>query len=557
MGNKGQGMIRKWIQFIIDNEIAALIIVGVVAIALYLNIFPNDFCIDDNLFIVNWPMIQDLKNWPMFFSSMSQPIGEEGVYSPLKTVVHALNYHFFGLSVWGYHVFSIIVHFVGTMFAYRLSFQLAKNRWIAFLSGIIFAIHPVHVEAITSMTGSVDTLGIVFFFISFSYYIRFREGQRNAYWTALFFSMLAIFTHELTIVLPLLFCWYDICFSNRKEWQKILKQLIPFFVIALGYVILKHFILGTITRGGYLYGSFYLTMMLSLKVFLKYVVTSIFPWQLSINPEISAGIFSVDWQFFDRYAVLSQSLFDLPVMIALGLMIGLIVLGIRLFHHHPVVTFGIGFFMLSLLPVSNIIPLESYYAERYLYPASLGFSLCLAYGVYWVFKKASHEICWIFLGILIGLMGFYIFRTVERNQDWRNEETLYYAESVWNSNHPIMLRNLGVIYLRQGRVNAAIAALQKANGLRLKDRDILFALGEAYAQKKYFKQAIDVYEQAILADTEFAEAYYNIAGIYHFWGEKKLAEDYLEKAIFLYRQRGDTQLAKEVMLNFTKYSNKD
>jgi len=89
----------------------------------YSNIFNNDFVIDDYKFIVDWPLIHDLGNLSQFFGPHNQPQGEEGVYSPLKTLFHALNHQAWGQKPFGYHLVSIAVHLLATFFIYRI-------RWV-------------------------------------------------------------------------------------------------------------------------------------------------------------------------------------------------------------------------------------------------------------------------------------------------------------------------------------------------------------------------------------------------------------------------------------------
>jgi len=132
----------------------------------YVNSFNNTFVIDDQIFIVDWPLIKNLNNLPEFFGSNNQPEGEEGVYSPLKTCFHALNYHLWGLNPIGHHLVALLIHIIGTLFVYRLSILLTNNSITAFLCGLFFGLHPIHVEAVTFLTASIDTLGVVFLYIS-------------------------------------------------------------------------------------------------------------------------------------------------------------------------------------------------------------------------------------------------------------------------------------------------------------------------------------------------------------------------------------------------------
>ena len=284
---------------VVRHRAIGLGIILLCTVIVYSNTFKNDFIIDDYSFIVDWPLIQDLGNLPEFFGSNNQPKGEEGVYSPIKTFFHALNYNVWGLDPFGYHFVALIIHLLGTLLVYRISYQLASNGSVAFLCGLLFGLHPVHVEAITFLTASIDTLGIIFLFASFYFYIASQNNNRKgfaAYLYSLLLAFLAIFTHELAIVLPILFLFYDLCLDQKPSSRsRVFLRISPFFILSLIYVGLKFMVLGSITRGGYLLGSFYLTMLVIIKALAKYVIILLFPFQLSLNPEISKGIYAVDW----------------------------------------------------------------------------------------------------------------------------------------------------------------------------------------------------------------------------------------------------------------------
>jgi len=160
-------MREKLFELFKNNRKICLIIILLWTSLVYGNIFPNEFVVDDKHFIVNWPMIRDLSNWPQFFGSKSQPIGEEGVYSPLKTCIHALNYHLWGLKPFGHHLVTIITHLLGTFFVYKIALFLSKNNFTAFLCGLFFGLHPVHVEAHQSSYSQCRYAGCCFLYYLF------------------------------------------------------------------------------------------------------------------------------------------------------------------------------------------------------------------------------------------------------------------------------------------------------------------------------------------------------------------------------------------------------
>lgn len=546
---------------IFENRKLALLVIFLFTAGAYLNAFQNEFVVDDHLFIVNWPLIRDLGNWPQFFGSHNQPAGEEGVYSPLKTVLHALNRNAFGLNPFGYHLLALCINFAGILYVYRISAFLTRNTVVAFLGALFFALHPTHVEAVGNMTGSIDNTGIVYLFISFYHYIYFLEKKyqkKKNYLISFIFAVLAVFTHELAITLPILFSFYlFLYYRYQMRWGTMAKIVAPYYALVAVYVVLKGMVLGSIARGGYLMDSAYLTMLVVIKALANYVLIMLFPFKLIANHQISKGIYSVDAQYFDKVAVLSQSIFDVQVLCSVALTSAVIYAAFKLYRRDPLITFCIGWFYICLLPVLNIIPTGTYFTERYLYPGSMGFCLMLAYVMVnlYAYKKTKHVKAKNVLIILIiaVVCAFYSVRTVLRNADFKDELTFYKAEVKGNPDHPIMNRDLGVTYLNVNDPHSALPYLMKAVELLPEDEDAYFALAEAYGDLRNFTMAIKNYEKAIELKQDFAESYYNLAGIYAYLARPDLSEEYFDKAIRFYKMQGQITQAKKAAQEYNRY----
>ena len=549
---------------VFNNQLICIVIIVIATIAAFSNSLGNEFIVDDFLFIVDWPLIQDWSNFSEFFGSHNQPVGEEGVYSPLKTCVHAINYNLFGLNVFWHHVVGLFIHLIGTIFAFKIALRLTSNVAVAFLCGLFFGIHPVHVEAITPPTGSVDTSGIVWFFASFYFYIKVKSAKNKwdkNYLLSILFALLAIFTHELVITLPLFFLFYELCFNcqGSKKRSMFLRTL-PFFIFSIVYAILKFSIVGSLARGKYLYGSFYLTMLVIIKALAKYVLILFYPIVLTANHEISKGIFSVNWHYFDKTEVLTQSILDPQVILSLFFTIAIIYVGIKFYKINKVVSFCVGWFYISLLPVMNFIPTECYFAERYLYHGSLAFCLLLSLMILRPFNQNDMILkkYFKFLSVLafIFYIGFFFKQTLMRNDQLNNEFSLYKAEARVNPRHPIMHRKLGFLYLRNGEPRKALDHLELVINLRPSDPDAHFVLAESYMALHNYKKAALNFKKAIEIDPNFAESYYNLAGIYAFIGEKKEAMLYLDQSIKLYREKNrddEAQKLREAFNDFWGY----
>ena len=540
------------------------------------NIYGNQFVLDDFDFIARWPLIRDLRNVPRFFVGYIPPDGQPGVYSPLKTFWHALNFHLWGEQVFGYHVIALLIHCAGVWLVYQLSHELLRRRDIAFWAALLFALHPARVEAITFMTASIDTLGIVFLFASFYFHLRANrdEGRVPLFWPAtapggktasggsgpkspeassgarprdrslsVLFGGLAVFTHELAISLPLLIVFYEGFFVRpRRSWRGLAARAWPFFAIVVFYVFCKWQVLGMINRGGYVAGSFWLTMAVIVKAWAKYLAVLVFPFQLSHNPVIAPGIFAFDQADFNQTAVLSQSLTDGYTLRALAVLALTSLLCLLSRKRRPLVTFCAGWLFISLLPGANIVPSSVYFAERYLYPGSFGFSLLAAALIVRSLEAAEAlDRTWFKRTVAAGavlVVVFYGARTWTRNEDWHDNRRVYEAVVRMNPASAFMHSNLGVVYAQEGEWDRALTAFQTAIALKPREAHFYFAIAPVYLEKGFLDQAIASYRKAISLNPRFAEAYFNLAGIYAQFGNDEDVRNNLNQSIWLFKQQG-------------------
>ncbi|MBF0384794.1 MAG: tetratricopeptide repeat protein [Candidatus Omnitrophica bacterium] len=555
--NKVSQKINRMVQYfevlVSDRFLSFTVLFGFILLS-HSNIFVNGFVHDDRPFILNWPLIRSWQNLPQFFVNYTPPDGQEGIYSPLKTLYHAISYRLFGLNPIGYHVVSLLVHFLGTVFVYKIILELS-NRATAFAGALLFSLHPVHVEAITYITASLDTAGIVLLFASTYLFISAKQGDNVfhiRYGFSILLALLAVFSHELAISLPLLIVWYCLCFPRGKGWTDALKLSLPYFAIVIFYVIAKWLVLGEISRGNYVLGSFYLTSLIIVKAFAKYVLIALFPFTLSHNHVISKGIYSFATEDFDKYYVMTQSFFDLTTFSSLLLLVGLFSMAAWYMKKRPLLAFAVGWFFISLLPVANIIPSGVYFGERYLYPGLLGFVIIFAYSIFRLSEGKNKGLAFV---IMAGFVLFYGIRTFARNPHWRDDVSMMESAVRANPKSALMRNDLGLAYTKSGKLKEALESFKEALAIKEDDPVIYFSQAEAFIQLNQYTKALESLNNAVKLDPNYAEAFYNLAGIYGLWDMKQEALLNLKLAINSYEKQGrakEAEALKEAFFSFYK-----
>jgi protein O-mannosyl-transferase len=576
-------MKKEWLQRKFQNIVASdrksLLVIWGVTLLVFSNIFWNTFIMDDYSFIVGWGLIQNLWNMPRFFFSYIPPEAQGGIYSPLRTLIFALNFDAWKFNPVGYHVFSLLIHFIGIYFVYRLTLILVHHRLLAFLTALFFGVYPPHVESVTAITGSVDTVGVVALFAAFYYYVRAIDGQgllaigeeapphaetadstlflganKKLYSFSLAFAFLAIFTHELTLMLPFLLVFYDIYFAGRVTSRRsIVFRLLPFFGMAFLYLISKWLVLGSLSRGHYLYGKVYYSLLVIIKVLVRYIWVSFFPAVLSHDPVISPGIFAFNEKDFNAQAVISQSFFDLPVVLSLFTLVAVAFIAVRSYQRQPLISFCVGWFFICLLPVSQIVPTSVFYGERYLYPGSWAACLLISLMIYKLFhwdlgqniqRTKGHQggrAVWsqrLGVTLAIGLLVFYSVRTFWRNFDLRNGVRAYAAALQMNPYSASLHNDLGIIFAEQEDYDQAITSILQAIAIKPQEPHYYFTLGDVYFRAGDTPNSIKALEQAVSLNPDFAEGYYNLASAYGSQGDEAKAKEFLDKAVMVYKKQG-------------------
>ncbi|MBD3164937.1 tetratricopeptide repeat protein [Candidatus Woesearchaeota archaeon] len=493
-----------------------LIVIILAVILSYSNIFSNEFVWDDISFLHEW---SDMKNFNLArLVSGSLPRGHEGTYRPVRSIITAVSYQLWKENPGGYHAFSLLIHLGCTLLIYFIVLEITKEINLAFFTGLLFGLHPIHTEAVTFITASFDIIGVLFLLISLYLYIKDKK------YYSMGFAALAFFTYEIALVLPVLLIAYDYFFRKEVYW----KRYLPYISIMLAYLMIRTFIIKVPARGSYLGGSLYLTMLAISKVILKYISLLLFPIGQNVNHLISKGIFSYSYAE-NMYGVSGQSVLDFHILISLAVIIMLFYFIYKFRNSSPNVSFSIAFFFISLLPVLGFLPQAILLAEKYLYLASFGFCFFVGYIISLLYKNKKTG--FVTLVIFILLAASYSFLAIKRNTVWQDEISLW-QDSIGKNPNVLAYNGLGYAYTKKSNVDLAIYNYKKAIRLNPYYAVAHMNLGLAYMDKHNISLAIEEFKKAAEFDYFFSpETHFLLGSAYHDSGNLELAISEYEKAL--------------------------
>lgn len=495
-----------------------IILIILVTVLSYANILNNQFVIDDKTFIVNW---QTKNNFDLaaFFKG-DVPMGHEGVYRPIRSMIYSLYWPIFNAYPFGYHLHSILIHLFSTVLIYLILIRLFPK--LAFWTALLFGVHPIHTETISYISSSMETTGIVFFLLSFYFYIKGKT--KNYYILSVILAGLAFFTSEITLTLPLVIIFYDLLFNNKSKFS--INKYVPYFLAAAGYLVTRFFILHIVSRGPYLADSIYLTFLTMTKVIIKYIVLTIVPINQAVNQLISKGIEASVYRDYRTEAIKAQTIGDWQILLSLALIIILLLMIVKFWRKYPLISFGLGWFFITLLPVLEIVPQGAMLNERFLYLPSLGILLIIVYTISNLAKKP------VMITFLLLLTVFYSVLTISRNFDWHDNISLWSKDvQVYPNDNAYAYFQLGNAYLEKNEVEAAIKNYQTSFNINPYFVVALGSIARTYNNAGRRQQAIDFYNKALNVNPYFWEGYYNLADIYYHQAQFNLAKEQYQKLL--------------------------
>lgn len=280
------------------RAIAILIIVFFTIIA-YGNTMQNAFAWDDTDTIINWQATRSWKNVPAMLAGATPP-GHPGNYRPIRNVLYIASYHLFGLNPTGYHIQAIFLAVAIAILIYLITDILIPKSYTALIAGLFFALHPMHVEALTWITSSMDMFGMLFGFGAIYTYLVWRITKYTwQYLLAIILTFLAIFSNEVTLSIPILIGLVTYLFP-QKNIKRPLLFVAPFFLAIVANWYIRVTLLHIGSRFYYIENSIWKTILIMLRAFWVYIQTLIFPIHLTINHALGSGITSWSIELIEK-----------------------------------------------------------------------------------------------------------------------------------------------------------------------------------------------------------------------------------------------------------------
>jgi hypothetical protein len=494
------------------TELAAPAI-ALLAIAASITGIVNQFTYDDRYIVELNPLMKSLAGWWRVFGSYYWPKdwGGDG-YRPLTILAFKIEYAIGHGSPIAFHAANIALYAVACVLVYHLARRVfaPERRWAAWVAAALFAVHPVHVEAVAGVVGQSELLvGIALLSATLLY---LRDRQRGplrpgtAAWIALLYA-LGCFAKEHAIVLPAILGAIElILLADREPMRERIARLRPFYLVlvlvAVAFVAVRSWVLSDHSIGGFQpftpFNTLHISnrdrMLTALGVVPEWV--RLFYWPIRLSSEYGPPDVEIAQGF---------SVSQIP---GLALLAAIIAFGFILRRRQPVISFGIAFVVITLLPSSNfVLPAGIVLAERTLFLPSVGAmliagALVAVVAAHWQ-SSARSDVRLAARAALILVLIAGIWRSATRSTVWRSNDRLFRQAVV---DAPLSYRAhymLGAWHFENKRKREGEAEYRRALNLFPYDPFLSYNMAEQYRQVGLCGPALPLYRWTFGLDAHF------------------------------------------------------
>jgi protein O-mannosyl-transferase len=450
----------------------------------------NGFAYDDGPIIVENARVHSLGEWwKLFATTYWPPRFGSSLYRPLTTVLFAVQWALGGGAPWVFHVASVLLYAAASAAVLALFAELLPIG-AALAGAALFAVHPVHVEAVANVVGQAELLVAIAVVFAVRAYVRSRrDGGRPAVLTIAACFAGGLLAKEHAIVLPLVLAVVELLVvRDPARWRSRLRVVGPLavalIVVAGIYLAIRQAVVGGVVgeqpivamEGATRFWTF-------LRVIPEWVRLLLWPAHLS-----------ADYSPPGLPVINEPSLEILPGAL---LLVGAIGLAVALWRRSRIGTLGVLWAVIALAPVSNLLAVTGILlAERTMFLASVGVALSLGAVVAalttprWVRPTAVVVACLTVLGLV---------KSARRQPVWRNDATLF-ARTAEDAPMGYRAQYLyGQTQFAQGKAAEGERRLRLAIRLNPNpaDVDAMNFLATKYRESHLCPQALPLYRQAV------------------------------------------------------------
>lgn len=502
------------------NKVVFLFLFACVMLA-YSNVYNFDFIYDDEFFIVKNQHLNSLSSLgDIFTSSATAGSGfKDSFYRPLQFTLYMLVKNIIGGEAWGFHLLNLLIHFLNSFLFYLFARKMKLSAVISAGISLLWAMHPIHVECVAYKSATADSLHTLLLLAGL--HALFPQTSWRRYVLGAVFFLLAMLSKETAVLsAPLMTVCLFYFAKDRWKWKTYLIT-IPFWIMSLGYAVLRKTVLNfdgdfDFYKAQNLYTESILNRTYTFFATLpKYLELLVWPHDLHIDRK------------FDVYISLQSPLvIGGLLMCVAAAMIVMNCLRTR-GEKWLVPTFIVMWFAATHLLHSGILlPINSLFLEHWMYMPSMAFFMAIGFILQYMWRKKFLPIPIVTAVIVIAL--YLAAYTYQQNRVWENAISLF--THILNNNPKVARarHGLAMAYSDLGENSKALKLYEEA----LKEKpypQTFHNMALLYIKENNLAKAEEFLLNAITMDSQFFPSYEYLIQLYRHLGKVDKMNEYENK----------------------------
>ena len=449
------------------------VILFLISFIFYWNAIPNETALDDVMVLTNNQFVlqgidgvPDILKHESFYGATGKISSQlSWRYRPLSLIVFALEHEFFGNNWAAYHFINVFIYGLLCIVIYQFlkRYVFPSTAYLAFCAALIFTVHPMHTEVVANIKSLDEILALLFSILFLNSFLKIDQLKNiKQVSISIFFLVLALLSKESSVILLAIAPLAMLVFTNNKM-KGIITNSVPAGITILLFTFIRMSISDVpvakadIMNDPYLLATAHQKFATISLILGQYISSLILP----LTQCIEYGYNQIPYVTFSNIFSIASLLFH----------VSLFVFSITQLIKRKPIGFAIMSYLISILILSNaFINVGPPMADRFLFMPSFFFAITILILFNSLRSKINKpQLQYVSLSILTCFVLFSFVKVYSRNQDWKNNETLYVADIQKSPNSVRMLTYHGGMLVNQ--TDTIVDSLRKAKTLNAAIRD--------------------------------------------------------------------------------------
>lgn len=489
---------------------------------------------DDGLLIT---LNEYLRSWDTFGKLLTASTTEGahikgGFYRPVQNILYFFIYQFFGLSTFAFHLINIVLHAVNACLIFSLGKKLKFSHGATFCAALIWALHPIHTEAVTYMSSTADML-----FVMFSLWgllILLPDFTARKIWVTIPLFLIGLLSKESMIVFPALVIVTMYFVKDTRLQPKTYLSTWPLWCLMLVYVAWRittpHF-----DGPGTYAVIFENPQYKSLKVYSENLSLRFYTFFATLPAYLQLLVWPTDLRMERNFPIhLNMTPKAITGLIIL-LIVSAYILLIRTRKGLPL-SWGLLWFGAAHFPNTGLIIVSNaLFLEHWMYLPSIGLFLGMAQSIFLALGEQRIQRAKPIIAGLVTIAALALaFATHKQNMVWQNPFTFYTNIFKHGEITARAHNNLAMAYSEKGQFDKAVVEYRRA--IEISDtyaetrHNLAVALLNLPDREERIPEALQELDRALEIDPNFYRAYLALMNIALYQKQMDKAEAYKKKA---------------------------